>query len=74
MDTKLVWNTVVDEVTEREMVVCGRKDASGNSVLVVESAGWYIRMGNVSFCVGPDEPSIKKGDLIRVTLEKRKHG
>ncbi len=66
---KYVWVVKVDEVVKRELIVGGKKTSDGDAVLFVESAGWYIRIGNLSFCVGDDEPPFKKDDLVKITLE-----
>ncbi len=59
----------IAEVIKRELVVGGRKSADGDTVLFVESGGWYVGIGNFSFYVGESEPKLKKGDRVKIVLE-----
>jgi hypothetical protein len=58
---------------EKSVTVAGRKSATGEADLRVESAGWYIQIGNLSLFTGDMEPPFKKGDSVRIILEKERN-
>ena len=66
----LVWSAVISGVSERRLVVCGRKSADGSAELTMESAGWYIRLGNISLYAGTEEPPFKQGDRVILSMRK----
>jgi|SRR5215471_19948115 len=70
MKMKLAWTAIISDVCQKQLIVTGRVGSDGKAILEVEESGWYIRVGNVSFNVGYEEPPFKKGDLVRFTIEK----
>jgi hypothetical protein len=68
--SRILWTTVVDDVAKRTLTVGGRVAADGRTELLVEDAGWYIRLGNVSFYVGSERPPFDKGDRVRIVIER----
>jgi hypothetical protein len=69
---RLLWTTVVTDVARKTLTVGGRMDAEGKSELLLEDAGWYIRLGNMSLWAGDIEPPFKKGDRVRIIIEKER--
>lgn len=65
-----MWHAVISKVEERSVTISGRKAADGNAELQVESAGWYVHLGTLSIYVGEEEPGFKKGQRVKLTLEK----
>lgn len=61
-------------VHEHLRTVSGKKDSLGQAVLSQVSLGWFIHTdlddGGISFSYGPDQPPIKAGDTLEVTLSK----
>ena len=72
MNERIIWRTYVTEVNERTVTVSGSKSADGTSMLKIESAGWYVRLGNISLYVGEERPKFDKGDKVIITLEKER--
>ncbi len=69
---RYVWLDRVARVAERELTVGGRKSADGSAEMFVESAGWYVQVGNFAFNVGGEAPLLTTGDVVKITLERVK--
>ena len=61
------------KVERRERVASGLKNEKGDAVLTNEDLGWWIAFpGNFSIHVGNEEPDLKEGDKVILTIEKAK--
>jgi len=45
-------------------------EQNGKPTFETVSAGWYLRIGNISFFLDTDKPEIKPGDTISIIVEK----
>lgn len=68
---RYVWHKVrVVDVVNRELIVGGKKSADGKAELFMEPAGWVIVLeGGMSINVGHEQPTIKKGQRVTLTLQ-----
>jgi hypothetical protein len=71
---KYVIDTIAKRVEEKRRAVRSRKVGDSPSGPVFdteyEKIGWWITLDGVSFLIGNDEPEIRTGDKIRITIEK----
>jgi|HubBroStandDraft_6_1064221.scaffolds.fasta_scaffold00056_87 hypothetical protein len=58
-------------VEQRKQHVRSFKDTAGNAQHVYEDTGWWLVFpGNFSVHAGNDEPDLKAGDNVLITIEK----
>ena len=70
---RLVWPMEVTNVLEKQVTVAGKLSPDGERELLVESAGWYLVLGNVSLYCGDIKPPFEKGDMIYLMVQKQEN-
>jgi hypothetical protein len=61
----------VFKVEEKQFNVGGKKLVNGEAELFVQSGGWWLTLCNLmSIHIGNDQPTLKVGDKVRITIEK----
>lgn len=69
MTERFVFFARVSEVFERKL----KKHVKGvgeNAIFETHSDGWYIQFGFTTVYVGKEEPKMRQGDRVKITIEK----